>query len=140
MSNIVSVKLKRPEVQQDFISYASFETEPSEANRAIATDLDVLKQELDNLFSTYMYERPYQPEYYNPLEELIGELWTESSSTMAIHLVTEKINKFIPRIRLSEKTTFSFDNYTIHMSLVFSYTNDFNKTLYSYERDFNQVT
>lgn len=140
MSNIIRLKLKQPESYQEFITYASFETEPTEANRAIAINLSVIQQELDNLFSTKMYERPYLPDYYNPIEELIGELWTDEASSTAMHLITDKVSKYIPRITINENTSFSYENYKLYMELVFSFNNDFTRTLYNYKREFNAVT
>lgn len=140
MSNIIRLKLKQPESYQEFITYASFETEPIEANRAIAVNLSVIQQELDNLFSTKMYERPYLPDYYNPIEELIGELWTDEVSSTAIHLITDKVSKYIPHITINENTSFSYSNYKLYMELIFSFNNDFTRTLYNYKREFNAVT
>lgn len=140
MSNIVTVSLNQAVSKPIFVSYASFALEPTAKNRALVYDLDVLHQELDSLFSTRQYERPYQPEYYNPLEEILGELWTASTSTLALHLVTDKINQFIPRVQVNNKTNFSYNAYRIAMDLVISYKNDFTNTLYNYQRDFNVVT
>lgn len=140
MGNIVKVNLRQPESYKEFITYASFDSNPYSDNRAIAINLDVTKQELDSLFSTKKYERPYLPEYFNPLEELLGELWTTESETLAYHLVVDKVNEFIPRIRVDSESTFSFENNTIKMNLIFYYKNDYNRTLYNYERLFDVVT
>lgn len=140
MGNIVKVNLRQPESYKEFITYASFDSNPYSDNKAIAINLDVTKQELDSLFSTKKYERPYLPEYFNPLEELLGELWTTESETLAFHLVVDKVNEFIPRIRVDSESTFSFENNTIKMNLIFYYKNDYNRTLYNYERLFDVVT
>lgn len=140
MGNIVKVNLRQPESYKEFITYASFDSNPYSDNRAIAINLDVTKQELDSLFSTKKYERPYLPEYFNPLEELLGELWTTESETLAFHLVVDKVNEFIPKIRVDSESTFSFENNTIKMNLIFYYKNDYNRTLYNYERLFDVVT
>lgn len=140
MGNIVKINLRQPESYKEFITYASFDTNPYTDNKAIATNLDVTKQELDSLFSTKKYERPYLPEYFNPLEELLGELWTTESETLAYHLVVNKVNEFIPKIRVDSESTFSFENNTIKMNLIFYYKNDYNRTLYNYERLFDVVT
>lgn len=140
MGNIVKINLRQPESYKEFITYASFDTNPYTDNKAIATNLDVTKQELDSLFSTKKYERPYLPEYFDPLEELLGELWTTESETLAYHLVVNKVNEFIPKIRVDSESTFSFENNTIKMNLIFYYKNDYNRTLYNYERLFDVVT
>lgn len=141
MSNIYKVQLKQPEQINEFIARASFELEPYQNNRSLAINLNETKQELDSLFSTHKYERPYQPEYYNPLEELIGELWGDDVQDIAITSVTDKINQFIPYLIVdSSRTNFEYSNYAITMELVFSYQYDFKRTLYNYERQFDTVT
>lgn len=138
--NVIKVDLKKADSYNEFIAYASFSTEPTKNKKALVINDDELKQELDSLFSTRMYERPYLPDYYNPLEELLGELYVTESEELAIHAITEKINQFIPRITVSSETTFSFKNYKVEMEMVFYYKNDFNKALYSYKRIFDTVT
>lgn len=136
MTNIATLKLNKPEIYKQFIALSSFETNPEEAKKSLAINLSVTKQELDNLFSTKRYERPYQPEYFNPLEEIIGELYVSESIATAIKLVTDKINMFIPRIVINNNTNFEFQNHTVLMSLVFYDSYDYNRTLYTYERKF----
>lgn len=141
MSKIVSVKLSQIERFKEFIAYASFDSNPEVNNRAIAINHDVLKQELDNLFKTKKYERPYDPDYYNPLEELIGELWKSEYAYLAIQAVTNKISKYVPRIVVDQSNTyFEWENYKLSMGLVFYYRNDYDKTLYEYKRQFDTVT
>lgn len=141
MGNVFTVQLKQPEKQQEFIARAAFELEPYTNRRAIAINHAETKQELDSLFSTKMYERPYQPEYYNPLEEIIGELWFDGMESTAIQLVIDKVNRFIPYLNVDQnRTTFNYSTHLLNMELVFSYTYDFSKALYSYNRDFNTVT
>lgn len=135
------VNLRRPEIYTQFILLASFDSNPYEDNQSVAINIDVTKQELDNLFNTKQYERPHEPDYYNPLDELIGELYTEQSKETILKLITDKVNKYIPRITInSSLTEFTFENYAINMSLVFSDKYDYEKTLYNYERKFNVVT
>lgn len=138
--DIIKVNLKKADNYTDFIGYASFSTEPTKNKKALVINDDELKQELDSLFNTKMYERPYLPEYYNPLEDIIGELYTTESEELAIHAINEKVEQFIPRISISSETNFSFRNYKVEMEMVFYYKNDFNKALYSYKRIFDTVT
>lgn len=140
MSNIVKVPLKQPETYKEFVFYASFETNPYTENKAIAINDAVTQQELDSLFSTRKYGRPYLPEYYNPLEELLGELWTTESESLALHSVVDKVEQFIPRIGIDNATTFTFENHLLSMELVFYYKNDLKRVLYSYKRQFDTVT
>lgn len=141
MGNLYTVQLKRPEKQQEFLARAAFELKPYTHRRAIAVNLEETKQELDSLFETKMYERPYQPDYYNPLEELIGELWTDGMETSAIQLIEDKVNRFIPYITIDQnRTVFNYSTHLLKLELVFSFENDFSNTLYSYERDFTTVT
>lgn len=140
MGNIVKLNLRQPESYKEFITYASFDSNPYSDNKAIAINLDVTKQELDSLFSTKKYERPYLPEYFNPLEEILGELWTTESETLAYHLIIDKVSEFIPNIKVDSESTFSFENNTLKMNLIFYYKNDYNRTLYNYERLFDVVT
>lgn len=140
MGNIVKLALKQPNKIDEFIAYSSFDVNPYSNSRVLAINLEETKQELDSLFETKMYERPYLPEYYNPLEELIGELWTSESQDLAYHLTVEKVNRFIPRLTISNNTTFIFKDYKIDMSLVFYYKNDFSRTLYNYSKQFDIIT
>lgn len=141
MGNLYTVQLKRPEKQQEFLARAAFDLKPYTHRRAIAVNLEETKQELDSLFETKMYERPYQPDYYNPLEELIGELWTDDMETSAIQLIEDKVNRFIPYIIIDQnRTVFNYITHLLKLELVFSFENDFSNTLYSYERDFTTVT
>lgn len=141
MGNLYTVQLKRPEKQQEFLARAAFDLKPYTHRRAIAVNLEETKQELDSLFETKMYERPYQPDYYNPLEELIGELWTDGMETSAIQLIEDKVNRFIPYITIDQnRTVFNYSTHLLKLELVFSFENDFSNTLYSYERDFTTVT
>lgn len=141
MGNLYTVQLKRPEKQQEFLARAAFELKPYTHRRAIAVNLEETKQELDSLFETKMYERPYQPDYYNPLEELLGELWTDDMETSAIQLIEDKVNRFIPYIIIDQnRTVFNYITHLLKLELVFSFENDFSNTLYSYERDFTTVT
>lgn len=140
MGNIVELQLFQSNDYKEFITYASFETEPTKKNRALAINLDVTKQELDSLFNTKKYERPYQPEYFNPIEDLIGELWSDSIETTALHLISEKVNQFIPRITVDSKSFFQKNMNSIEMNLIFYYTNDFTRALYNYKNEFNVVT
>lgn len=136
----MKVQLQQPNSIDNFIAYASFDVNPETNKRALAINSEELKQELDSLFSTKKYERPYLPDYYNPLEELIGELWSEQTKALAYHLIVDKINQFVPRITVDNNTDMTYDNYTVQMSLVFYYNNDFTKTLYNYKRIFDIVT
>lgn len=140
MKNKISLKLNTVEESNKFVTLASFESSPSTANKPIAFDLDVTKQELDNLFETNKYGRKYLPEYYNPLEELIGELWTPATQEVALKLIIDKINTYIPRLVISSNTSFTYDNYKISMSLVFYDKYNVNKQLYNYNRTFDVVT
>lgn len=141
MGNLYTVQLKRPEKQQEFLARAAFDLKPYTHRRAIAVNLEETKQELDSLFETKMYERPYQPDYYNPLEELLGELWTDDMETSAIQLIEDKVNRFIPYITIDQnRTVFNYSTHLLKLELVFSFKNDFSNTLYSYERDFTTVT
>lgn len=141
MSNIVTLNLQNTERFQEFIAYASFESNPEIEHRPIATNLQVIEQELDNLFSTHKYERPHDPEYYNPLDDLIGELWKPSLASLALQGVINKVNTYIPRIFVDQtNTSFYYDNHRLSMELVFYYVNDFKRTLYSYKRQFDTVT
>lgn len=141
MGNLYTVQLKRPEKQQEFLARAAFDLKPYTHRRAIAVNLEETKQELDSLFETKMYERPYQPDYYNPLEELIGELWTDDMETSAIQLIEDKVNRFIPYITIDQnRTVFNYSTHLLKLELVFSFENDFSNALYSYERDFTTVT
>lgn len=146
MSNIVTVQLKQTSSIKEFIAYSTFDTSPYTNRKDLAINLDVTKQELDSLFNTKKYERPYLPEYYNPLEELIGELWTDDAETKAIHSITEKVNLFIPTVVVDNTTNFSLNSttnpdsyHTVIMELIFYYKNDFNKVLYNYSKKFNMV-
>lgn len=140
MSNIVKLSLEQSENFKEFIGYASYETEPSKAGKAIAINIDVAKQELDSLFSTRKYERPYLPEYYNPLEEILGDLWTNESRAYALQSITTKVNQFIPRLQVSSSTTFEYNDHKLDMSLIFYFKNDFSRTLYNYSRRFDIIT
>ena len=141
MGNIVTLNLETVEHLQEFIAYASFESNPDIEKRAIAINTQVLEQELDNLFSFHKYERPHDPQYYNPLDDLIGELWRPNFADLALSKIVNKINIYIPRISIdSSNTTFTYENHKVYMELVFYYNNDFSKTLYSYKRQFDTVT
>ena len=141
MGNLYTVQLQKPKTQQSFISRAAFNLQPYTNRSTLAINLEETKQELDSLFETKMYERPYQPEYYNPLEELIGELWVDGMESSAIQLIVDKVNRFIPYITIDQnRTVFSYSDYLLAIELVFSYDGDFSNTLYSYERDFTTVT
>lgn len=139
MSNIVKLSLKQSENFKEFIGYASYETEPSSAGKAIAINIDVAKQELDSLFSTRKYERPYLPEYYNPLEEILGDLWTTESKSYALQSIITKVNQFIPRLQVSTNTSFEYNDHKLDMSLIFYFKNDFSKALYNYTRRFDII-
>lgn len=141
MGNIKTVKLRQPGRDQNFIARASFAQEPVQVNRAVVTNLLVTQQELDNLFSTKKYTRPYQPEYYNPLEDIIGELWSEAVRIIAISAVVDKVRRFIPYLVIDQtNTSFDYEKHILSMNLVFFYEYDFDKTLYNYERQFDTVT
>lgn len=140
MSNIVKLDLQVTERFKEFIAYAAFESNPETEHRAIAIDLQVLEQELDNLFSTHKYERPHDPEYYNPLDDLLGELWGTSFANLALQNVVNKVNTYVPRISIDlTNTSFIYENYKVDMELVFYYKTDFKRTLYSYKRQFDTV-
>jgi len=140
MSNIVKLLLEQSENFKEFIGYASYETEPTVAGKAIAINIDVAKQELDSLFSTKKYEYPYLPEYYNPLEELLGELWTPELRSYALQSIITKVNQFIPRLQVSTNTSFNYSDHKLDMSLIFYFKNDFSKALYNYSRRFDIIT
>lgn len=140
MSNLIKVQLKQPERINEFIARSCFDLYPYENNRSLAINIEETKQELDSLFSTRRYERPYQPEYYNPLEELLGELWGDDIQDMAISSVKDKVNQFIPYLIVDNtRTTFEYNVHTINMSLVFYLEYDFSKTLYDYQRQFSTI-
>lgn len=136
----MEIKLKKLTKINEFIGYASYESYPETTKRALAINLEEIKQELDSLFNTKKYERPYLPEYYNPLDELLGELWTDQTKALAYHLIIEKINQYIPRITIDNNTNFTYDSYKVTMNLVFYYSNDFAKNLYSYKKAFDIIT
>lgn len=140
MSEITKITLKQNQSFNEFIGFATFATEPSEAGKAVVINLDELKQEFDNLFSTKKYERPYLPNYYNPLDELIGELWTAETPVYALQAVIQKVNEFIPRVTVSNTTNFTYKNYKVTMELQFYFNNDFSRALYQYSRQFDIIT
>lgn len=140
MGNKVTVQLNQPGRNQNFIARASFNLEPTKTSKSISINTEVTHQELDSLFSTKQYERPYQPEYYNPLDDIIGELWTEATQDLALSAVIDKVQKFIPYLVVDQsRTEFSYQNYNIIMNLVFYHDFDFSKTLYNYERQFDRI-
>lgn len=140
MSNIVTLNLQVTERFKEFIAYAAFESNPETEHKAIAIDLDVLEQEFDNLFSTHKYEKPHDPEYYNPLDDLVGELWRPSFANFALQSTINKINAYIPRVTIDQNnTSFTYEDHKVDMELVFYYKNDFKRTLYSYKRQFDTV-
>lgn len=140
MSNIVTLDLQVTERFKEFIAYAAFESNPEKEHRAIAIDLQVLEQELDNLFNTHKYEKPHDPDYYNPLDDLIGELWRPSFANLALQNTVNKINTYVPRINIDQSnTSFTYESHKVDMQLVFYYKTDFKRTLYSYKRQFDTV-
>lgn len=141
MNNTVTLILQNDTQSQEFIAYSSFESDPDKEHRQLAINIQVVKQELDNLFSTHKYERPYDPDYFNPIEDLIGELWTQDLSGVALQNVVNKVEKYIPRVSISTSdTVFNYKDHRLDMELVFYFTNDFRRTLYSYTRQFDTVT
>lgn len=141
MNNTVTLQLQNDTQSQEFIAYSSFESNPDIEHRQLAINIQLVKQELDNLFSTHKYERPHDPDYYNPLEELLGELWTEDKTGLALQNIITKIMKYIPRVSInSGDTVFEFNDHKLSMELVFFFKNDFRRTLYSYTRQFDTVT
>jgi phage baseplate assembly protein W len=100
MGNTVKVSLNRfndPNKSNEFIVYSCMDMNPYSNKRNVAINLEVTKQELDSLFDTKKYERLYQPEYYSPLDELLGELWNDETVSTALHLIDEKVTRWIPR-------------------------------------------
>lgn len=141
MNNTVTLILQNDTQSQEFIAYSSFESDPDKEHRQLAINIQVVKQELDNLFSTHKYEKPHDPDYFNPIEDLIGELWTQDMAGLALQNVISKIQKYIPRITINTgDTVFVYKEHKLDMELVFYFNNDFRRTLYSYTRQFDTVT
>jgi phage baseplate assembly protein W len=143
MGNMVKVTLTKfndPNKSNEFVVYSSLELNPYTNNRSILTNLDVTKQELDSLFETKKYERRYLPEYHDPLEDFVGELWNDEALSEAMYLIETQINRWIPRIVIDNNSDISYENYKATLDLVFYYVTDYSKQLYQYTRQWDTIS
>lgn len=78
--------------------YSDINSNPVDNGTPIAINLKAIQQSLDNLFSTRKYERPFEPEYYSPIYDVIGELATSATAAALSSAIYRKIQRFEPRI------------------------------------------
>lgn len=99
MSTKFNLSLFRASSNSGIIStYSDLDANPITDKTALAIDLRAVQQSLDNLFSTKQYERPFLPDYYSPVWNLIGELATEEAAYALSSAVYNKITRYEPRV------------------------------------------
>ena len=99
MSNKMSVTLFNQRTSESVVTlYSDLNANPVKNGSPLATNLKAVQQSLDNLFSTEQFERPFQPEYYSPIFDVIGELAVGATTAALSSAIYKKIQRFEPRI------------------------------------------
>lgn len=84
----------------NFALYSDYNVNPITYGPYLVQDLRTIQQSLDNLFHCTQYMRRYEPMYYVPLWELIGELF----GTEGVQSILSRIKYYVeinePRVRV----------------------------------------
>lgn len=83
----------------DISQYSDYNQNPITYGPSIIVDLTTIKQSLDNLFHCKKYQRRYLPDYYVPIEDLIGELYGPSGATLVLDKIAYYVEYNEPRVK-----------------------------------------
>ena len=78
----------------------SFLTNPSTQDISRVTDIDAVKQSVQNLVQTQHYERPFHPEIGCNVTTMLFENATVLTATNIKRSITDVITNFEPRVQL----------------------------------------
>jgi phage baseplate assembly protein W len=98
MSSSLNVVLRKSSIVSTVELYSDIESNPVTNSRNRAVNVNAIQQSLDNLFNTKKYERPFRPDYYSPVYDLIGELATDATAAAFIAIMYNKITEHEPRV------------------------------------------
>ena len=98
MSYKLNVKLSKVSDTSTVTIYSDLESNPVSNARTQAVNMEAIKQSLDNLFTTEQYERPFRPDYFNPLTNFIGEIDNQVTLNEMHTAIFDKIQRFEPRV------------------------------------------
>lgn len=97
-----NLKLLSPDIKKKetkLSQYSDYNQNPVSTGPAIVTDLQTIKQSLDNLFHARRYERRYMHDYYVPINELIGELYEINGVMSLLTQIISYIEYNEPRVK-----------------------------------------
>lgn len=139
MSNSLVPSLYASTVGQ-IVLFSDLHSNPATSNTSLAKNINAIGQSLDNLFSTEEAERPFQPEYYNPIISLLGELVNEDTAEAIMALLYNKVIQFEgARITIDNASSYVipiYEDNRYDVKFVFSLLNDFTNAKYSYDTSF----
>jgi phage baseplate assembly protein W len=98
MSSSLDIVLRKSSTVSTVELYSDIDSNPITNSRNRAVNVNAIQQSLDNLFNTQKYERPFRPDYYSPVYDLIGELATEATAAAFIAIMYNKISQHEPRV------------------------------------------
>lgn len=80
--------------------YTDYNQNPTSTGPYLLQDLRVIQQSLDNLFHCTQYRRRYEPNYYVPIWELIGELFDTYGALDVLIKVKYYVELNEPRVKV----------------------------------------
>ena len=85
--------------------YSSLNQYNPTSGNVLYYDLDVIYQSIYNILTTVPTERLFQPEFGCDLESINFELLDNITVETAMYLITNAIERYEPRVRISPLTT-----------------------------------
>ena len=118
--------------------YTDYNQNPSSQSTILVADATAIKQSLDNLFNCSKYRRRYLPDYYVPIDAIIGELYNTVGMHQAIDNIIYYVELNEPRVscdaQLSELNVFEDKNkFKLDLVITIPSLSTANQYLYSLE-------
>lgn len=83
----------------DLAIYTDYNQNPITTGPYLLQDLRTIQQSLDNLFHCSKYRRRYEPYYYVPIWELIGELYGTRGALAVLDRIKHYVEMNEPRVK-----------------------------------------
>lgn len=80
----------------------NFSQNPGTGDVSKKTNIEAVKQSVKNLLLTKMYERPFQPNLYSQLYDLLFEPFTATTKYALEKVISNVLTNYEPRIIINE--------------------------------------
>jgi len=91
-------------------------------SKAVLEDEEAVFQALNNLLEIYIFQRIFEPEIGNQLQDMLMEPLDGTSAKQILRIILQLVNEFEPRVKLvysKTKIVPDYDNNTYDITLAF---------------------